>query len=859
MVINELPNFKKSIIALIIITIISSAPTSAFLISDQGTNVRDVATGNLTELANLTISIYDNQTLGTLIFEQNFSDAIVNGSWNLMINPSLEYGKKYYKDYQINGEDLDFDGNERLEFQSSVGSVNNVSFINFSLINSCQTGSSIRLIHENGSVECQTDENSESINLTNYALKNQSETFTGNITTPHSGFFKRLGSMSSRITKLFIQDIDFNGTLQGAGNINTTGNITSTYFIGDGSLLSNLPSASGDNTSWNQSYADTLYYPVSNPFSFWNDTHATFNKSYADTLYAGLEWNYNQTVLSNTYTDEQDIIFNDSIKDYVESYVNSNGADNASFNQSLTDSLYIAQDDEANLNGNSSVWWASVSGWTQEWFTNNAGNLELNGTKLNESIDARSSDTTYSHLTNFTDDLGNRGYTALSNFTNDQDFINSTQAQDYNETNYIDTTISNNNESWTSTYNATYDALVTDNSSWNQSYADTLYAGIEWGYNQTESSNSYSDSIIAINNASWSTTYNTTYNSYNSTGLIRDWNSTELLINWSTPETDSLAYNGTLTYLSDLIAWNYYNASNPQPELDPKWSSNFSLYNISWTSTYNATYDALVTDNSSWNQSFADALYSNIIWGYNQTIPAQNYVDSQLTNYIPSGTANMWILQYQNISNIPTCTGNDKLTFDGTTLSCATDQAGAGSADGTGGWTNSTTQTNTSLEVNIAGNISSQGYVSRYGFYYAYRSSEFNNAAADSFTLVDLDTVSIADAPFYSESAGTLSIGTSGLYKIDSTCTFDLDSGTREDGQCAIFVNGAIRADLTCSAYMRENARIGTSCSNHGILSLSATDTIDLRMRGDTANVDLGGGIVDTDPATMRLEFIRAS
>ena len=147
---------------------------SAFLISDQGTNVMDVATGNLTALANLTISIYDNTTGGNLIFEQNFSDVIANGSWNVMINPNLEYGISYYKDYQINGEDLYFDGNERLEFQSSVGEINNVSFINFSLINSCSAGSSIRLIYANGSVECEVDDDSGgsgSSNLTNYAFK----------------------------------------------------------------------------------------------------------------------------------------------------------------------------------------------------------------------------------------------------------------------------------------------------------------------------------------------------------------------------------------------------------------------------------------------------------------------------------------------------------------------------------------------------------------------------------------------------------------------------------------------------------------------------------------------------------------
>ncbi|MEK6833509.1 MAG: hypothetical protein AABY32_05680 [Nanoarchaeota archaeon] len=208
---------KNKILLLILILGILPNIVSAFLISDQGTNVREVATGNLTALANLTISIYDNATGGNLIFEQNSSNAIANGSWNVMINPNLEYGKSYWKDYKINGEDLDFDGNERLEIQSSVGKINNVSFINFSLINSCPVGSSIRLIYENGSVLCETDDSgSTETNLTNYALKNQSETFTGNITTTQTGFFGWLGSLASRITKLFVQDID------ASGNVNVT-------------------------------------------------------------------------------------------------------------------------------------------------------------------------------------------------------------------------------------------------------------------------------------------------------------------------------------------------------------------------------------------------------------------------------------------------------------------------------------------------------------------------------------------------------------------------------------------------------------------------------------------------------------
>ena len=58
--------------------------------------------------------------------------------------------------------------------------------------------------------------------LTNYALKNQSETFAGNITTTQTGFFGYLGSLTSRITKLFVQDID-------AMTINAT-NITTTQY-----------------------------------------------------------------------------------------------------------------------------------------------------------------------------------------------------------------------------------------------------------------------------------------------------------------------------------------------------------------------------------------------------------------------------------------------------------------------------------------------------------------------------------------------------------------------------------------------------------------------------------------------------
>ncbi|MCR4326949.1 MAG: hypothetical protein NUV46_00005, partial [Nanoarchaeota archaeon] len=73
--------------------------------------------------------------------------------------------------------------------------------------------------------------------LSDYALKNQSETFAGNITTLETGFFGWLGSLTSRITKLWVEDID------------ASGNVTASQFIGDGSLLTGI---SGGGTTFNQ-------------------------------------------------------------------------------------------------------------------------------------------------------------------------------------------------------------------------------------------------------------------------------------------------------------------------------------------------------------------------------------------------------------------------------------------------------------------------------------------------------------------------------------------------------------------------------------------------------------------------------
>ncbi len=75
---------------------------------------------------------------------------------------------------------------------------------------------------------------------------------TGNIITSQnvtgsSGFFSYLGSLANRITKIFIQDINFDGSISGIGSVNITGDVSASNvnvsgaFYGNGSGLTSIP------------------------------------------------------------------------------------------------------------------------------------------------------------------------------------------------------------------------------------------------------------------------------------------------------------------------------------------------------------------------------------------------------------------------------------------------------------------------------------------------------------------------------------------------------------------------------------------------------------------------------------------
>ncbi|MCG8698003.1 MAG: hypothetical protein MI922_08115, partial [Bacteroidales bacterium] len=100
---------RKFGLVLVFVFFVSFA--SAVTFTDQGSGA-SYLNGTVIEEGNLTFLIYENATGGSPIFNHTYVDKIVNGTWNVVVSGvDLDFGSVYYKDYEINGDDLDFDGN----------------------------------------------------------------------------------------------------------------------------------------------------------------------------------------------------------------------------------------------------------------------------------------------------------------------------------------------------------------------------------------------------------------------------------------------------------------------------------------------------------------------------------------------------------------------------------------------------------------------------------------------------------------------------------------------------------------------------------------------------------------------------
>ncbi|MFC1666163.1 hypothetical protein ACFLZF_00405 [Nanoarchaeota archaeon] len=367
------------------------------LLSDQGSEVKN-STGGLLESGDLTITIYDDPTGGNLIYDNTFNGAIINGSWNLQISTELEYGKSYWKDYAINGDNLNFSGAERLEFHSPLGLINNVSFINFSLIDSCSSGSSIRQIYANGSVICEADDSGgtgSSKGTAGFYLYNDSSLIYFNETQLNNTIDARNSGGGGVNESLWANDSTSTFLKSNyPQNINTVGNLS----LGDkiiftfGELIDNLVNGwvritGGLNVTENVTVEGTSLKVSGKEVCLEDGTNCPSGVSDTQKTTAGIY----------LYNDTNTIYFNETeLNDTIDSREN----------DTLGDVGACGNEQVVKWNTTSSSWYCSdVSGagagdidavntngdYLTGGVTSGTADLLLNETKLNETIDARAS------------------------------------------------------------------------------------------------------------------------------------------------------------------------------------------------------------------------------------------------------------------------------------------------------------------------------------------------------------------------------------------------------------------------------------------------------------------------------------
>lgn len=117
-----------TILIVLLLYIINNVGADVDLISEQG---KVTYRGVLLSSGNLTISIYDDPVAGNKIYEENFTDGISGGYYDVLLgnttDMSLIENNLYYMDISVNGNDFDFSDGERKVFQAPTGNSSNIT------------------------------------------------------------------------------------------------------------------------------------------------------------------------------------------------------------------------------------------------------------------------------------------------------------------------------------------------------------------------------------------------------------------------------------------------------------------------------------------------------------------------------------------------------------------------------------------------------------------------------------------------------------------------------------------------------------------------------------------------------------
>lgn len=138
----------------------------------------------------------------------------------------------------------------------------------------------------------------------------------------------------------------------------------------------------------------------------------------------------------------------------------------------------------------------------------------------------------------------------------------------------------------------------------------------------------------------------------------------------------------------------------------------------------------------------------------------------------------------------------------------------------------------------------------------AYFSGYDNTGGTDvtSGAVVTIDTTTVSDSK-YSLSSGTVTVGTTGLYRIQADCGTDISSGSaRSISECSVQVNGSTTAGSTCFLYNRLDTAGEGSCSVEIVKSLTASDTVRIFITRITGTDTI---VTVAERSRLNLEFLR--
>lgn len=360
---------------------------------------------------------------------------------------------------------------------------------------------------------------------------------------------------------------------------------------------STLPAyPSGDNASWNQSYANTLYDGITNPRGYYN---ASTIPSYLTTA--------NGTLIYNNLSTKYDA--------------------------SNPQGYYNVTTLPASTAGNFSQFKINASSGNQTIITNNSQVNFLAGTGMTIMLIGNNITYATSAVLQEVDPLWTANATSYALLS----YVQSLRNWSAERANYVNLTTGDARYYPLTTntlgfYNVTTLPAypIGDNTSWNQSYANTLY-----------------DSIT------------------NPRGYY----------NASTAKTtvEPLWHGNSTLYLTiasyNTNAYGFYNSTNKQPEIDPLWTANYTLV----CKSDGTNCPASSGDNASWNQTYANTLYyplnTNPLSFYNaSTLPASNEAlwqgNSSLVYYASNNFG------FYNLSTLPSfvTTTNGTLIYNNFSL-----------------------------------------------------------------------------------------------------------------------------------------------------------------------------------------------